>query len=416
MILLVCDHAKRELVHLKLLRKKLDSLNIRAVIINKHSILRAYNYYRPQIIIFPHARLFLSKNIDKLYKKVTLVLIPSEHCALNIEFIKLHYCGYLRNNKIKSSHQKMDYVFVQGSFIKKHLVKNNYIKKEKIIISGHLHYDFWSKPYEKKNKQVKNIGIALTNELATKRHENKNFLKTLFLLNNDIKFHKNYWRLLQMNYDFYYVCLVFDLIKKLVNNFKVSLRTHVVDVESKFNFIKSNNFTHTNKENSHEWIRKQDLIISTVSFMNIDAYVFKKPHISLFKLIPKEFIFKAYKSFTYREFSEPNSFRPKTLTELFDSIKKIKFKKNKELDNKLKLFYNYPYKETPVNIIGEKLLIILSKNNYKFSHVTLNKDKFFFKIFGRFVGSFLVYQSSQLFNLIKFRENSKNWYFDFFFK
>jgi hypothetical protein len=219
-----------------------------------------------------------------------------------------------------------------------------------------------------------------------------------------------------MNYDFYYVCLVFDLIKKLVNNFKVSLRTHVVDVESKFNFIKSNNFTHTNKENSHEWIRKQDLIISTVSFMNIDAYVFKKPHISLFKLIPKEFIFKAYKSFTYREFSEPNSFRPKTLTELFDSIKKIKFKKNKELDNKLKLFYNYPYKETPVNIIGEKLLIILSKNNYKFSHVTLNKDKFFFKIFGRFVGSFLVYQSSQLFNLIKFRENSKNWYFDFFFK
>ena len=82
----------------------------------------------------------------------------------------------------------------------------------------------------------------------------------------------------------------------------------------------------------------------------------------------------------------------------------------------MKLFYNYPYKETPVNIIGEKLLIILSKNNYKFSHVTLNKDKFFFKIFGRFVGSFLVYQSSQLFNLIKFRENSKNWYFDFFFK
>lgn len=416
MILLVCDHAKRELVHLKLLKKKLNSLNIKSVIINKHSVLRAYNYYKPKIIIFPHSRLYLSKNIDKLYKKVILILIPSEHCALNVNFIKLHYCGYFNNNNIRSSHKKMDYVFVQGPFIKKHLIKNKYIKKDKIIVSGHLHYDFWAKSFEKKDKQIKNIGIALTNEMATKRHENKNFLKTLFLLNNEIEFYKNNWRLLQMNYDFYYVCLVFDIIKKLINNFKVSLRTHVVDVESKFDFIDSENFNHTNKENSFEWIKKQDLIISSTSFMNIDAYVFKKPHISLSKLIPNEFIFKAYKSFTYREFPEPNSFKPKTLNEFFKKIKSIKFKKNKKLDIKLSSFYNYPYKKKPIDIIGDELFKIQSKKNYKFDYILLDKDKFIYKCFGKSLGSFIVYQLSQLYNLIKYKKNSKNWYFDFFFK
>jgi hypothetical protein len=33
-------------------------------------------------------------------------------------------------------------------------------------------------------------------------------------------------------------------------------------------------------------------------------------------LIPKEFIFKAYKSFTYKVFREPNSFKPKSIEEL----------------------------------------------------------------------------------------------------
>ena len=416
MILLVCDHMKREKYNLETLKKKLNKINIQVKIINKHSILRAYNYYKPKIIVFPHARLFLAENINRLHKKVKLVLIPSEHCALRVDFIKLHYCGYLKDYNIKSSHNKMDHIFVQGPYIKKHLIKNNYIKKEKIIVSGHLHYDFWSKSRVKKNNEKKNIGIALANVLATRQQKNKNLLKSLFLLNNNIVFVKNYWRLLQLNYDFYYLCLVFDVIKNLIKNFKISLRSHVVDVESKFDFIKSKNFSQSIDENSYEWIKKQDIIISSVSFMNIDAYVFKKPHISLFNLIPKEFIFKAYKSFTYRVFKEPNSFKPKSLEELFKNIKKIKFKKNTNLDNKLKAFYNFPYKQSPSDIMANKLNEIYLTSDHKFKYVELKKDKIFYRIFGSSVGSFIVYQSAQLISLIKFRQNSKNWYFDFFFK
>ncbi len=416
MILLVCDHVKREIHNLRTLKDNLNKLNIKAKIINKHSILRAYNYYKPKIIVFPHARLFLADTINRLHKKVKLILIPSEHCALRVDFIKLHYCGYLKGYNIKSSHNKMDYIFVQGPFIKNHLIKNNYIDKKKIIVSGHLHYDFWSDANRNVSNKREKLGIALTNVLITRRQDNKNFLKSLYLLNNDIIFVKNYWRLLQLNYDFYYLCLVFDVIKNLIKNFKISLRSHVVDVESKFNFIKDENFSQSNNENSHEWIKKQDIIISSVSFMNIDAYVFKKPHISLVNLIPKEFIFKAYKSFTYRVFREPNSFKPKSIAELCDKIKKIKFKKNKVLDNKLKTFYNYPYKQKPSDIMANKLNDIYLNSNPKFKYVDLKKDRIFYSLFGNSLGSFIVYQSSQFINFIKYRKNSKNWYFDFFFK
>ena len=149
MILLVCDHAKRELVGLSLLKNKLNKLNIKTKIINKHSIIRAYNYYKPRIIIFPHTKHFMGDVINTLYKKVKLILIPSEHCAFIVWNIKSHYCGYLKNYNIKSSHKKMDYVFVQGPFIKKHLIQNNYINREKIIVAGHLQYDFWSKAIDK---------------------------------------------------------------------------------------------------------------------------------------------------------------------------------------------------------------------------------------------------------------------------
>jgi len=416
MILLVCDHAKRELEGLSLLKNKLNKLNIKTKIINKHSIIRAYNYYKPRIIIFPHTKHFMGDVINTLYKKVKLILIPSEHCALRVEFIKSHYCGYLKNHNIKSSHKKMDYVFVQGPFIKKHLIQNNYINREKIIVAGHLQYDFWSKAIDKKRNQVKNIGIALTNVIITRRQENKNFLKSLYLINDHVFLVKNYWRLLQMNFDFYYLCLIFDIIKDHIKNFKISLRSHVVDIESKFDFIKSNNFTHSNGENSYEWIKKQDIIISSVSFMNIDAYVFKKPHISLINLIPKEFMFKVYGSYTYKVYNEPNSFKPKSIKEFNSLIKSIKFKKNKLLDQKLKSFYNYPYKQKPSDIITDRLSDIYSIGENDFKHIKLKKDKFFYKIFGRHCGSFLVYQLAQLTGLLQHYKKSKNWYFDFFYK
>ena len=109
--------------------------------------------------------------------------------------------------------------------------------------------------------------------------------------------------------------------------------------------------------------------------MNIDAYVFKKPHISLSKLIPNEFIFKAYKSFTYREFPEPNSFKPKTLNEFFKKIKSIKFKKNKKLDVKLSSFYNYPYKKKPT--LRDILLLVKDNKDFDSELVSSHQKEYF---------------------------------------
>ncbi len=416
MILLVCDHVKRELYGLRFLQEELDNLGIPSKIINKHSVIRAFNHYKPKIIVFPQTRLFADV-ISKVEKRVITILVPSEHCALNKDFIKMHYCGYFKNYKVKSSHSKIDHVFVQGKFIKNFLVNNKYFNKKKIIVSGHLHYDFWknAKKKEKTNK-ISNIGIALTNEFAFRRYQNKNFLQTLYFLNNEADFYSNYWRLFQINYNFYYICLIYDVIKKLINQFKINLRTHVVDVESNFDFIKSKNFNHNSKISAYEWIQEQDIIISSVSFMNIDSYIFKKPHISLINLIPKEFFFEAYKSYTYKNFDEPNSFKPTTKKEFFKIISKVKFKKNKILDKKLKSYYNYPYAETPTKIIGSNLKKIYLKNNKIFKFIHLKKDQLFVKLFGKTLGYFIVYQLSQIKSIIKYRRESKNWYFDFFFK
>ena len=152
MILLVCDHVKREIHNLRTLKDNLNKLNIKAKIINKHSILRAYNYYKPKIIVFPHARLFLADTINRLHKKVKLILIPSEHCALRVDFIKLHYCGYLKGYNIKSSHNKMDYIFVQGPFIKNHLIWRNLLTSPSIkyltITFNHLRLNVIWKSYQ----------------------------------------------------------------------------------------------------------------------------------------------------------------------------------------------------------------------------------------------------------------------------
>ena len=90
-----------------------------------------------------------------------------------------------------------------------------------------------------------------------------------------------------MNYDHFYFCLLFDLIKKIKNKFNVSIRTHIVDVESSFDFLKDKNVEISKNISSEDWIKKQDLIISTTSFINVDSYIYGKPHISLSKLIPK---------------------------------------------------------------------------------------------------------------------------------
>ena len=93
MILIVCDHKKRELEIQEKLKKKFIEKNIPCKIINKHTILKCYNYFKPKIIIFPHANGYLSKVIDKLGNKVIKILVPTEHCAFIDKFIEIQYLG-----------------------------------------------------------------------------------------------------------------------------------------------------------------------------------------------------------------------------------------------------------------------------------------------------------------------------------
>ena len=53
MILLTCDHKKRELKQLISLKKQLENNGVKAAIINKHCIIKAYNFFvEYSILIF----------------------------------------------------------------------------------------------------------------------------------------------------------------------------------------------------------------------------------------------------------------------------------------------------------------------------------------------------------------------------
>jgi len=413
-ILLVCDHKKRELESLKQLRVALKIKNIQAEIVNKHCVIKAYNYYKPTIITFPHCNEYLANTISKLGNNVKKILIPTEHCAFVEKFLEVQYLGLVKSNKIRNVINKMDYIFSQSEFTKKFLIKKTKLENNQIINSGHLYYNNWSfvKPI---NKKIKKIGIALTNEYILRRYNDSNYLKNLYQANENVNFKKNHWRLKQMNFDQFYFCLVFDLIKKLSKNYQINIRTHVVDSESNFKFLENKNIKMSNKKlTATNWVLKQDLIISSFSFMNVDSYINRKPHISLSKLIPNGFYFNAYKTFSYNQFPEMNSFKPSSVEELLRLTKKVKFKMNRKLDHSLKKFFSFPYKEKPVSIISNKLSDIVTKNsNKKFKHIFSIEEIKLSKI----VGSKTTILLSYLFSQIKLylRKNTNNSYFDFLF-
>ena len=130
-------------------------------------------------------------------------------------------------------------------------------------------------------------------------------------------------------------------------------------------------------------------------------------------MIPEKFFFKAYNSFTYKDFPEPNSSKPKNINELIDSIPKLKFSRNQEMDNYLKKYFSFPYEKKPVNILIENLNeLIHFDNSNKFEPIINDKEIMLYKILGNSFSFFSLFLSQIK---LKFNIGSKNSYFDFLF-
>ena len=413
MILIICDHKKRELAIQQKLAKHLEEKNLECKIVNKHLVLKYYNYFKPKIIIFPHANGYLSKVINLLDKKVIKILMPTEHCAFVDKFIDMHYLNNFQKGN-RNSLNSMDYIFCQSEYIKKRLLHKTNIKKDKIFSLGHIYYSNWvNKSKIEKNNKIKNVGIALTNEFIMRKFKSKNVINDFYKLDKEENLFKNSWRIGQLSFDLFFFSLIFKLIKEL-KKYNINLRTHVVDKESDFKFLKNKNVTIDKHSNLKDWLNNQDVIISCISFINVDAYIFKKPHISLIKMIPDEFFFSAYNHFTYKEFVEFNSFKPKNFEELIKIIKNIKFKKSKKMDFNLKKYFSFPYNKNPLKqaatIIDKKYQKDTIRN---YNPVYSKNDKRLIKIFGKKIGIIISIYASQIKHT--FHKSSKNMYFDFKF-
>ena len=123
MILLVCDKPKREFFILNQLKNKLLSIGIKSIIINKHLLIKAYNYYKPKIITVPHCKSYLRNPVMKLNKHVKIIMIPTEHSLLKDIFVDQQYFGpekiKLKNHAI----YRLDKILTQSKYINKILRK-----------------------------------------------------------------------------------------------------------------------------------------------------------------------------------------------------------------------------------------------------------------------------------------------------
>ena len=79
--------------------------------------------------------------------------------------------------------------------------------------------------------------------------------------------------------------------------------------------MENKNLSIDNNSRLDTWMSKQDLIISCISFINVDTYIRKIPHISLIEMMPDQFFLK-HITYIPKEFIEPNSYKPKNLDEL----------------------------------------------------------------------------------------------------
>ena len=290
MILLTCDHPKREIEDLEKLKRILKTNSINCKIINKALIPKAYNLYKPKIITIPHTVQPMYVPINQIHKKTTTVLIPSESCIFVDKFIDMLYCNKFKNYTLKSNLEKVDYVFTQSEYTSKYL-KNKKIINKKLISTGFLYYDYWYETKKKIKKNKKTIGIALTFNLPFRYYNNKEFILNYYSLSKDLNYKNTPWRLKELSLNLMCVSLIFEIIDKLSKKYFINIKPHPLDTQTAWKKIYKNNqnikIDSTSKLS--EWIQNQDMIISTFSAINIDTYVFKKPHISLVNMIPKEF-------------------------------------------------------------------------------------------------------------------------------
>jgi len=132
MILLTCDHPKRELEALTQIKKKLERKKINCKIINKALIIKAYNLYKPKIITIPHTLRYLINPINVLKNKVKIIMIPTESCIIINKYIEMQYCNIFQNFKKSSNHNKVDYFLTQKDYKTKNLKKKKLEKKNLI--------------------------------------------------------------------------------------------------------------------------------------------------------------------------------------------------------------------------------------------------------------------------------------------
>lgn len=389
-VLIIIDLINRELLGFINLKKKLEKKNYKIFFCNRYNFTETYNYLLPKIVIAP--QLYKTPGIEKIKNKSYLIYLRSESFAGNIKFCLIDYL-------IQEKTIKPDAIFYWGK------IDYNYFKKKlknyrvlEHYITGHPMNDVWNiyrKKYKKKlKKNLPKVGICSTLKSVTSGFENYNPFKLTHDIENNTDYKNNSRFFDKKKGPEYYIAYEFNfisLINKLCKKVKyISIRPSPHEKIKYYNFLKDKyNIKIDRSSNYLDWLIKNDIILAYKSSVQITAYIIGINVINLEGCMNNKILSGLNKETLSFKFDKYFN-QPQNLNELIKSIKKNKFKRNREIENFIKNTYSFSFNkkfsssdkitlflENRRSIIEKLKPKLIKKNNFS-NNLILNLLLFFF--------------------------------------
>ncbi len=358
-ILIRAFTCRRDVAHSLLLKSILEKMGSKVIVSSLRQFETAIKLWKPHAVIVNVQG--VSVRVKELMKDTFVILVPGEGGEIGKNSIaqiwKTLPSEFLNTTDLAFFWNKMSMEECKKTF--------PHLKKNKLILSGNPKFDLIKFLPKKKKKKTNIIGFS-TRFSHINQHEGINYTfvslmpqrpsRTSNFTYADVLGFKNMMK-------------VIDTILKKTDK-TISIRPHPLEAIDNYYSLVVKEFEEKYRKriiiNSSlcivEWLEDLDVLISPTSTAIYEAYLMKVPIISMDYISGTKkyyYNFNEISKIIYNSCHEPRS-----VSSLLNMIKKneFKFKKNEELEQYLKNFHSYHFKQSSTLLIAEEVIKFLKKN------------------------------------------------------
>ena len=339
------DNKYRDLWPCLILKKYIETKTSHKVLLsNKRNHFRLYRYYKPEVVILPHAQTYLSHATVNYSKKSKVCLMLTEGGFSKTEVIDM----MLRDSVGGKANSSVSKVFAWGNAQANGLREAGLFRDDQIVVSGNPRFELYSK-LRSQRKKCSICGIGTTLRYITSIHRypmvDAIALHSKFGLHDPVRWNQGG---IFADYIWFEVAST-EIINHFIaeyknkNNHLVSLRPHPYESMKAYSFIEKKYKIHVdNKEFLPDFLNKLFVYISAFSTSFTDALMAGVPCISYRKLYPKERAGVLLLDSLYNHGPDQFVWQPESFDELHDLVD---YARNGSLDLSpdMKKLNNYLY-------------------------------------------------------------------------